>query len=358
MKDKPCSESLTGIIGTVGVPASYGGFETLVENIIENGKLRYIVYCSSKKYSQKKKNYKDADLVYIPLDANGVSSIFYDIISIIHAVFIKRVDNLLILGVSGCLILPFIKKLSSVRICTNIDGLEWKRDKWSKNAKRFLKWSEKIAVNYSDNIIADNQEISNYVLSEYNKPCAVIAYGGDHAIAHSSNLEIVDFENNSYALALCRIEPENNVHVILEAFVGVGKKLKFIGNWANSEYGKDLKRKYQGFPNIELIDPIYDIAKLDVIRRNCSVYIHGHSAGGTNPSLVEMMFFGKPIICFDCKYNRYTTHNLSDYFSNSCDLNSKITNFIDNDEGVMLRRIAEENYTWDKIRRQYENLLN
>ncbi|MFK0370620.1 DUF1972 domain-containing protein [Enterobacter sichuanensis] len=358
MKDKPCSKCSTGIIGTVGVPASYGGFETLVENIIENDQLRYVVYCSTKKYSQKKKKYKGAELVYIPLDANGVSSILYDIFSIIHAVFFKKVKNLLILGVSGCLILPFIKKISSVKICTNIDGLEWKRDKWSKNAKRFLKWSEKIAVRYSDVIIADNQEISNYVLEEYNKPCTVIAYGGDHAIADTPNLDMSGSENNSYALALCRIEPENNVHVILEAFVGVGKNLKFIGNWDNSEYGKKLKMKYRGFPNIELIDPIYDIAILDVIRRNCSVYIHGHSAGGTNPSLVEMMFFGKPIICFDCKYNRYTTHDMSDYFINSGDLNSKITNFVDNNEGVTLKRIAEENYTWDKIRRQYENLLN
>lgn len=349
--------SKTGIIGTVGVPASYGGFETLVENIIENENIRYVVYCSSRKYPIKERFYKGAELVYIPLNANGVSSIIYDIISILHAVFIKKVNNLLILGVSGCLILPFIKKISSVKICTNIDGLEWKRDKWSKSAKQFLKWSEKIAVNYSDSIIADNQEISNYVASEYNKSCSVIAYGGDHALVAKDNCQSNEHVKDSYALALCRIEPENNVHMILEAFVGLNMKLKFIGNWNNSEYGKRLRKKYRKSPNIEIIDPIYDVVKLDGIRRNCSVYIHGHSAGGTNPSLVEMMFFSKPIICFDCKYNRYTTHDLSEYFANSFELNSKLSEPRDLDQGGRLKLIAEENYTWDKIRRQYEKLL-
>ncbi|MEI9651339.1 DUF1972 domain-containing protein [Enterobacter ludwigii] len=356
MKDKLSSKFKTGIIGTVGVPASYGGFETLVENIIENDKISYIVYCSSKKYPEKRKVYKGAELVYVPLNANGVSSIFYDAYSIIHAVFVKKVTSLLILGVSGCFILPLIKKISRVKVCTNIDGLEWKRDKWSKNAKRFLKWSENIAVNYSDVIIADNLEISNYVSSEYNKPCVVIAYGGDHAIATNYYNDETSV-NNNYALALCRIEPENNVHVILEAFVSLNKNLKFIGNWNNSGYGKELRVKYQKFPNIEMIDPIYDIPKLDVIRKNCSIYIHGHSAGGTNPSLVEMMFFNKPIICFDCKYNRYTTHGMSEYFSNSAELHAKILNFQDNNQGAKLKYIAEENYTWDKIRQQYENIL-
>jgi len=355
MKDKPFSKSITGIIGTVGVPASYGGFETLVDNIIECEQIRYVVYCSSKKYQNKQQFYKGAELIYIPLNANGISSIFYDIISILHAVFIKKVNNVLILGVSGCLILPFIKKISSVKICTNIDGLEWKRDKWSKNAKRFLKWSEKIAVNYSDVIIADNQEISNYVVSEYKKSCSVIAYGGDHAVLQDiHNNEVI---KDSYALALCRIEPENNIHIILESFIGLDKKLKFIGNWDNSDYGKRLRKKYHSYSNIELIDPIYDIDKLDIIRRNCFVYIHGHSAGGTNPSLVEMMFFGKPIICFDCKYNRYTTHDLSDYFSNSSELHSKLLDFHDDNQGGKLKLIAEEYYTWDKIRLQYEELL-
>lgn len=102
--------SNTAIIGTVGVPASYGGFETLVENLIETEKVNYIVYCSSKNYPKKLSTYKNAKLVYIPLSANGISSVIYDAFSILHAIVFRKVNTLLILGVSGCFILPIIKK--------------------------------------------------------------------------------------------------------------------------------------------------------------------------------------------------------------------------------------------------------
>ena len=221
-----------------------------------------------------------------------------------------------------------------------------------------MKWSEKLAVRYSDSIVSDNQEIANYVRTEYSVSSHIIAYGGDHAVAKVRSSidknELVD----DYALALCRIEPENNIHVILEAFAGTERKLKFIGNWTNSQYGVNLKNKYSKYSNIELIDPVYDLDILDEIRSSCSLYIHGHSAGGTNPSLVEMMFFAKPIICFDCKYNRYTTHNQSDYFTSSTDLREKIHITYDLNQGDILEEIARQNYTWIKIRAQYEKLVS
>lgn len=360
MNHKIKKRSKTAVIGTVGVPASYGGFETLVENLIESNKHQYVVYCSAKSYPTKLRNYKSAQLTYIPLNANGISSIFYDILSIIHSIFIKKVDNILILGVSGCFILPFIRKISSVRVITNIDGLEWRRDKWGEYAKRFLKWSEKIAVHNSDFVISDNQEIANYVSREYNIESQVISYGGDHAIINE------DYKRNdsvgNYALALCRIEPENNVHLILKAFKDTNYDLKFIGNWSNSAYGRSLKQEYSKYENMHLLDPIYDVQRLESIRHGCSIYIHGHSAGGTNPSLVEMMFFGKSIICFDCQYNRYTTHDKANYFKSSSDLHEEITKAtgwlsFDNNQGEELKKIAQENYTWDKIRAQYEEIL-
>nr|WP_279615174.1 DUF1972 domain-containing protein [Pseudoalteromonas spiralis] len=127
------------IIGTVGVPACYGGFETLVENLLDkNSPDKLIVYCSSKSYDVRFKTYKNAELVYIPLNANGVQSIPYDIFSLFHAAFVKKSDNLLILGVSGAISLPFIRFFSKAKIVTNIDGLEWKRDKWNTWAKRFF----------------------------------------------------------------------------------------------------------------------------------------------------------------------------------------------------------------------------
>jgi len=335
------------IVGTVGVPACYGGFETLVENLVGNEVSKDItVYCSSKSYKSQQPSYKDAKLTYIPFKANGPQSIIYDIVSLLHSLF-KQPDVVLILGVSGCIFLPFFKSFSKTKIVTNIDGLEWRRHKWGKWAKRFLKHSEKLAVKYSDVVISDNQAIADYVQNEYNVKSLVIAYGGDHAITGS-----LDINDSGFALALCRIEPENNVEMILEAFSKTDKPLKFIGNWNNSDFGRAMKAKYSLFANIDIVDPIYDIEELSILRSSCSFYVHGHSAGGTNPSLVEMMHFGKSIFCFDCNYNRASTENKADFFASVEQLVRGI-NTEDVNNGELMLEIAQRRYTWDIVRKQY-----
>ena len=125
------------IVGTVGVPALYGGFESLVENLLPSSGKKIKVYCSSKKYDNRIEEYKGASLTYIPLSANGAQSIIYDILCLLHCLII-RPKSILVLGVSGCIFLPLFRLLSSARIVTNIDGLEWKRDKWSKPVKYFF----------------------------------------------------------------------------------------------------------------------------------------------------------------------------------------------------------------------------
>ncbi|MFB0778026.1 DUF1972 domain-containing protein, partial [Aeromonas salmonicida] len=142
----------------------------------------------------------------------------------------------------------------SSKIITNIDGLEWRRDKWGWFAKYFLKLSEKIAVRCSDVVISDNQAISDYVLSEYGVTTSVIAYGGDHAFIDMDEMPV---NKEEYYLSICRIEPENNVDMILDAFSKSGETIYFVGNWNASDYGKRLKGKYFEFENIEIVDPIY-----------------------------------------------------------------------------------------------------
>lgn len=344
---------MIAIIGTVGVPACYGGFETLVDNLLASkDKPNITVYCSAASYKEHPKTYKNANLKYIPLNANGIQSIPYDICSLVHAAFILKADNILILGVSGAIFLPIIRLFSKAKIVTNIDGLEWKRDKWNRWAKRFLKLSEKIAVKHSDVIIADNKGIADYVKQEYCVEAEVIAYGGDHAVVNQLSIS-----NEGYALALCRIEPENNVELILEAFSQTNKRLKFIGNWQSSEFGIAMKAKYQNFENIEIVDPIYEIDKLFEIRQKCSFYVHGHSAGGTNPSLVEMMHFGKSILAFDCNYNRASTENKADFFDNVKQLTRLINSPLPDENGENMKAIAERRYTWEIVKQQYLKLL-
>jgi glycosyltransferase involved in cell wall biosynthesis len=346
------------IVGSVGVPASYGGFETLVESLIDGDEHQFTVYCSSKYYKLRPATYKGAKLVYIPLNANGPMSVVYDILSCLHALLSGH-RNLLILGVSGAIILPVFRLLfPSVKLVTNIDGIEWRREKWQGLAKRFLKFSEAVAVNYSTKIVADNEAIADYVNHAYQRDCKTIAYGGDHALAVPDklvNLSSLGIDHQ-YALALCRIEPENNVHIILEAFANSEQGLVFVGNWSASDYGKRLHDQYSSELNLRLLDPIYDIKVLWVYRTNCSTYIHGHSAGGTNPSLVEMMHFAKPVIAFDCVYNRATLENKGLYFETSDDLCRHMKSFCQHSDPEM-QEIAQRRYTWKIVKQQYLSLF-
>jgi glycosyltransferase involved in cell wall biosynthesis len=352
------------IIGTVGIPAKYGGFETLTEYLTKNlaDKYNMTVFCSAKSYDKNPDSYNGAKLKYINLHANGVQSIPYDIISIFSS--LKFSDTLLILGISGCIVLPFVRLFSKKRIIINIDGLEWKREKWGKGAKWFLKLSEKLAVQHADVVVSDNKVIQKYVFSEYGIKSELIAYGADHVIKELLSNKIKNeypFLNDKYAFKVCRIEPENNVHLILDAFSEYMElNIVMIGNWKNSEYGRGLKEKYSSFQNIFLLDPIYDQYILNQIRSNCFVYMHGHSAGGTNPSLVEAMYLGLPIFSFDVEYNKETTQHKAKYFNDKDELLLLLSN-IDNEElvkvGSDMQNVAKENYTWEKISQQYSELF-
>ena len=344
------------IIGTVGVPACYGGFETLVENLLNEENSKFSVYCSSRSYLLKPKSYKGAKLYYVALKANGIQSVLYDVTCFISAL-LKGYKELLMLGVSGAIILPLVRFFGSKAwVVTNIDGLEWKRDKWGRCARWFLKFSEKLAVKYSNEIVADNQSIADYVLKEYGVRSVVIAYGGDHAV--TQNVTNDHDHAQSYALGLCRIEPENNVQVILDAFSKTCNKLVFIGNWDSSRYGRSLKEKYSIYPNLDLRDSEYNAVKLFKVRNKCCLYIHGHSAGGTNPSLVEMMHFAKPIVAFDCSYNRASLENKGRYFNSVDSLIKCISEKADDSEGNELFEIAKRRYTWKVVRSQYLALFS
>lgn len=354
------------IIGTVGLPAKYGGFETLTEHLVEelSDSYDFTVYCSSKKYKNDEKtvNYKGAKLKYLPLDANGIQSIPYDTWSIIHALFTN--DVLLILGVAGAWILPFVRLFTNRKIIISIDGIEWRRDKWSLLAKLYLWWAEKIAVKFSHIDISDNESIQDYTALRYKTLSRVIEYGADHAVKTSpteADFQKHPFLKSEYAVKVCRIEPENNVHLVLQAFKETpNHQLVFVGNWNNSDYGKNLKYNYENIPNLFLLDPIYDQREIDVIRGNASLYIHGHSAGGTNPSLVEAMFLGLPIFSYDVSYNKTTTENKALYFKSIEDLKKLILHTQKEELEICaknLKNVANRRYTWKKVAEKYHYLI-
>lgn len=351
------------IIGSQGVPAKYGGFETLVENIISRHKpeeVEYTVFCSAPDMDMTATEYKGAHLRYVNLRAHGKMSVPYDIISMIKA--LRGYDTILLLGVSGGIFVPLYRMLAwKKRVIVNIDGLEHTRKKWGTLAQKFLKFSLSSCIRFAHEIISDNKGIQDYVLSEYGRKPRLIAYGGDHAIRDVSYdraegiLKYYGLESGKYDLSICRIEPENNCHLTLKAHSGYYTPLVFIGNWNHSDYSRDLYKKYSKHAGYYLFDSIYDLDILYALRVNARYYIHGHRAGGTNPSLVEAMFAGRPILAFDVVYNRETLQNTGYYFKNEEELRELLGR--DGLEGKESQAAAHKDYRWQSISSLYEQIF-
>ena len=360
----PARKRLT-IAGCGGVPGRYGGFETLADNLVRiwqssRSQAKLSVYCSRCLYDDSNPAYLGAELRWVPLAANGPLSPAFDTWCLLDAVR-RGVDVILLLGVSGALALPLVRLLSPARIVTNIDGMEWRRAKWGRLARWFLRISEASAVRYSHVVIADNQVVGDYVYSTYGKRATVIAYGGDHALCGPSNRPLDRELPPRYALALCRIEPENSVHTILEAFATLcDEPLVFVGNWSNSEYGRTLRQRFGQHDRLYLWEPVYDSGHLRQIRGGAWLYVHGHSAGGTNPALVEMMHFGIPVAANGCAFNRETTANQAIYFETAPQLAAAVRaarGDIGKLVGARMRSLANERYTWAKVGLAYYDLL-
>jgi glycosyltransferase involved in cell wall biosynthesis len=348
------------VIGTVGLPANYGGFETLVSNLTSYLKsdVDFTVFCSKKNYSEQLSEYNKAKLIYLSFDANGYQSVIYDIVSMIKS--LKFADTLLILGVSGCIFLPFLKLFTKKKIIVNPDGIEWKRDKWKKHAKIFLKVSEVFAVKFADIIVSDNFHIQKYIKEQYERESVLIEYGADQVKKLKLSNDLLKkypFLKENYALSVSRIVPENNIKTILKAFSQCESfPLVIVGNWENSNYGQNLKKEFSSFKNIYMIDSIYDLEILDQIRSNCYLYVHGHSAGGTNPSLIEAMYLGLPVVAYDIHYNVETTGGLAKYFKDEeslCEIVENITKEELDEISNKMSILANNKYKWSNISKKY-----
>lgn len=353
------------IISTVGVPACYGGYETLVENLLTHQRstdIIYQVYCSSRSYKEKTKKYKGATLVYIPFKANGAQGIIYDSISLFHAYL--TCDVIMSLGTVGCFWLPLFKIFSNKKIIVNLDGIDDKREKWGSFSRLVIGGARKIAAKYADEIIGDNKAIQDYISNTFNRDSTLIEYGGDNASPYynENELSLYGLARYNYTFKVARIEPENKIDIILEAFASIpDEKLVLVGNWSANDFGRKLREKYSTCPNILMLDPIYESKSINLLRSNCKLYIHGHSAGGTNPSLVEAMFLGLPIIASDVVYNRATTEDSALYFADSEDLVSNVKNVLKEPEHLSviaktMKMIADRRYTWRIITDKYESL--
>ena len=341
------------LIGIKGLPARYGGFETCADNLIKNQESTNKWYVFGERIDNSYLQDYKVEGIRVPLNANGPLSLLHDALGILYASFFLKVDTLLLLGYSGAFILPFVKMVCRVKVVTNIDGLEWRRTKHSCPTRQLLRCLEFIAKTFSDVIIIDNEALKDYLSRRALNKTVVIAYGGDHTMVEGTNVVDVLPENiSSYYLSLSRIEPENNVEIILDTFVNLKENIVYIGNWSNSNYGKALKAQYSHYDNIILLDAIYDLTILAVLRKETKGYIHGHSVGGTNPALVESLFHTDKILAFDCSFNRATLRNTGSYWQDGEQLKSLINGSFDTVQPGLLNL-----YLWKKIAKAYNSVL-
>jgi len=352
------------IVGIRGIPNNYGGFETLAEYLVEHlsSEIDITVYCSSVDMDSNMQEHNGAQLRYIPITSHGAKGIIYDSLALIKA--INSFDKVLFLGFGGGYVMPFLSKKQQNKLILNIGGLDWQRNKWSSFAQKIIKTAERLLIKNCGRIVADNIGIQKYIKETYNKNSTLIAYGGDQAIHREiSDLALAEypFLKDKYAFTVTRIQSDNNIEMILESFCMQDvMPLVMVGNWNNSEYGKIIKAKFQNHEGLILLDAIYDRKKLDILRSNCTIYIHGHSAGGTNPSLTEAMYLGLPVFAYSSGYNEYTTNNLAIYFNSAEELASQVENYTSlpiANMGSKLMEYAKTNYRWSDVANKYKRLI-
>jgi glycosyltransferase involved in cell wall biosynthesis len=310
------------IIGSVGIPNRYGGPEAFAESIapvLAEWGFEVTVTCERSKYlDDLSPEFKGVRRIFIPVGANGATSPLHDLLAFLSVA--RVADYVLVLGVSGGIFFPIFRlvcALTGGRLLVNIDGVEWRRPKFGNLAKCVLYCSDWLAQRFAHIVIYDNEALWPYVGHPAKSVC--VEYSGDHAVLRDVRTQSA--QAAPCALTICRIEPENNCELLIEGFLGSSlPSYVFVGNWERSDYGRTLRRRYATEHRLQLLDPIYDPAELFRLRSSCGRYLHGHSVGGTNPSLVEMLFFYCEILCWDCAFNRSTAGAAARYFSSASQL--------------------------------------
>lgn len=344
-------------IGCAGVPNRYGGFEAFVEFCGPHIAVQVQsvqVTCDAVFYPDRIPDYRGMRRKFIGVRANGPASVLHDLIAFVRV--LPTASHIVVLGVSGAFWFPLFRvlcDLSGKRLLVNIDGVEWRRDKYNTLKRHFLKCFDWLAQRFAHTVIYDNSALKPYLLPIAIAKSIEIPYSGDHVLRRP-DIPCVPWT----ALTVCRIEPENNIELLIKgALASRLVKYTIIGNWKNSAYGRDIFEKYRSHPKLQLLAPVYESDRLSEFREKCDFYLHGHSVGGTNPSLVEMLFYDCRILCFDVPYNRATAFDNAIYFSDSASLAAAIARSPAAKSSASLREKVRVRFTGKGIADRYLQAL-
>ncbi len=354
------------IIGTRGIPAKYGGFETFAEEIsvlLASRGIDVTVQCDYN--SNDTIRFKGVNLYFTSVTKSERTLKYY------YEGLKWGLNNsdVVLAASTAASFFYFLNFFKRKIIITNPDGLEHKRAKWSFLKKMYLKISEYLAVRMSDYLVADSESIRNYICNKYHRASQktrVIEYGAyENNEPDDDILDNYGIRHHGYYLVVCRLEPENNIEMILEGYrkALTVKPLIIIGNIIGTEYVKRLVNLYNS-DKIRFLGGIYDKKVLNALRFSCNAYIHGHSVGGTNPSLLEALASRNLIIAHDNIFNREVTSDRQFYFTTPEQLAGKIyeIELMPDNESTKLRddsyRLIADRYNWNIILEKYLDLLN
>lgn len=371
------------IVGSKGIPARYGGFETFVEELTKgkvSQNIKYHVSCMNN--DEKHFEHNGADCFNVKVPINGpVGRILHvsRALSQIEKSFNPKNKN--IVYVLGCRIGPLMKKhyrrlkKRGFQVFVNPDGLEWKRDKWNKIQKKILRYCEKCLVKNSDLAICDNKGIEEYVNETYpNVKTTYIAYGSylnksscDEQV-FSEWLEKHKISNNGYYLIVGRFVPENNYETMIREFMKskTNKDLVIITNVEKNKFYKSLQKatNFESDERIKFVGTVYDKELLLKIRENAFAYIHGHEVGGTNPSLLEALGSTNLSLVFDVAFNKEVCKDSAVYWNKLPGNLATAISFIDslsNDDIQKFKKLATSRiktaFCWSLINSEYEKIF-
>lgn len=353
-----------GIIGTRGIPNNHGGFEQFAEYLsrhLSNEGHEVFVY-NSHSHPYQKKTWNGVNIIHKkdPEDKIGtVGQFIYDCNCILDSRK-RKFDVILQLGYTSSSIWGWLLPGKSI-IVTNMDGLEWKRSKYSKPVRYFLKIAEKLAIRSSDYLISDSVGIKSYIKNKYDIDSEFIPYGANIFNIPEKNI-ISEYGINAleYNMLIARLEPENNIETILDGVAKSGIKIPFLVVGKHmTNFGEYLKNKYSQNSNIRFLGGIYNQNHLNNLRYYSNLYFHGHSVGGTNPSLLEAMASNALIVAHDNIFNKSILGKDAYYFKNSEDVCNLLGHSKSKNESILKNNTTKvtELYCWPKINHDYETFI-
>jgi rhamnosyltransferase len=370
-------KSRIALLGSRGIPAKYGGFETFAERVAPAlaAEGREVWVSCEGTAPPRPSEYKGVKLFYFPL--KPFRRVFYETIYDVYSLLRASLtcDCVIILGY-GAGFFFFIPKLFRKKIAVNVDGREWTREKYNSLEKIALHVNELFALRYADVAIADARAIQAYLKASRAREVIFIPYGVDVPARvqwDPSRLgalpgDLDHLEIGEYFLIVARLERDNNISTMVEGFLTArtDKKLVIVGNFLDSSYEGGIHAliaEHQGQDRVTFSGGIYEKDLLTTLRQHCFAYLHGHSAGGTNPSLLEAMIARNLIIAHDNPYNREVCDRFALFFNDPASLRTLIESVVDQPEAYDALRDgafdrAKKEYAWDRVFRDYEALLD